>query len=112
MATNPADIQLTDEERRRLARLADQHGITWQALVEQAVAHLEQAQTHGEPPAWAELPPDVEEDTEYVAYCMEELRELEAQFGPEALTVENARRILSKVSGSIVDVLNQDRGER
>ena len=41
------------------------------------------------------------EDTEFLAHCAEVLKEIEADLGPEALTVENARRILSKVPGSL-----------
>ena len=95
---------LSDADRKQLAELAERTGDN---AVRAAVnAYLEQEDGNG-----AERP-GFEEDTEYLAYCMEELRELEARFGPEKLTDEEAHRILSKISGSIVDVLNEDRGER
>lgn len=96
--------ELSHADKQQLAELAERTGNN--AVREAVNAYLEQKDNNGTEA------PGFEEDTEYVAYCMEELRELEARFGPEALTAENARRILSKVSGSIVDVLNEDRGER
>src|SRR5262249_39608904 len=53
-----------------------------------------------------------EEDTEFFALCMEELRELEAELGPGTLTIEEAHRILSKVPGSMVEDIDEDRGDR
>ena len=52
------------------------------------------------------------EDTEFLAHCAEELREIEAELGPDALTVENARRILSRVPGSMAEAIIEDRGDR
>ncbi len=46
MATNPEDIRLTDDYRRRLAKVADQQGTSWQVLLDEAVKHIEQAQTN------------------------------------------------------------------
>jgi hypothetical protein len=96
--------ELSNTDKQQLAELAERTG---NDAVRVAVnAYLEQRDSNG-----AEAS-EFEEDTEYLAYCMEELRGLEARFGPEALTDEEAHRILAKVSGSIVDVLNEDRGER
>jgi hypothetical protein len=47
MATNPEDIWLTDDYRRRLAKIADQKETSWQALLDEAVKHIEQTQTNG-----------------------------------------------------------------
>ena len=33
MATNPEEVRLTDDYRERLARVADQQGTTWKALL-------------------------------------------------------------------------------
>ncbi len=55
---------------------------------------------------------EVDEDTELIAHCAQELQEIEAELGPEALTIEEARRILSKVPGSMADDIIQDRGNR
>ena len=96
--------ELSHADKQRLAELAERTGS--EAVRVAVSAYLEQQGSNG-----GEAP-GCEEDTEYLAYCMEELDKLEARFSQEALTAENARRILSKVSGSIVDVLNEDRGER
>lgn len=53
-----------------------------------------------------------DEDAEFLAYCAEELKGIEADLGPDALTIENARRILSKVSGSMTEAIIEDRGDR
>ncbi len=113
MATNPEDIRLTDDYRRRLARVADRNGTSWQALLDKAVTHIEQTPTNGEKHASAKLPPGFDEDTEYLALCMEELQEMEAeQGGAKKPTIEDAWRILSKVPGSMVEDINEDRGDR
>ena len=113
MATNPEEIQLTDDYRKRLARVADQNETSWQALLDQAMTHIEQTQLNGEQHVSAALPPGFDEDTEYLALCMEELRELEAEQGDSTKpTIEDAWRILAKVPGSMVDDINEDRGDR
>ncbi len=95
---------LNNADRQKLAELAERTG---DAAVRDTVhAYLEQGESNGS------AQPGFEEDTECLAYCMEELRAIEEKFGPEALTDEEAHRILSKVQGSIVDVLDDDRGER
>ena len=52
------------------------------------------------------------EDVEFLAHCTEDLKGIEADLGPDVLTVENARRILSKVSGSMAEAIIEDRGDR
>ena len=42
MATNPDDIKLSDQERRRLARLADERGRNWTEIMGEL---LESAET-------------------------------------------------------------------
>ena len=83
--------ELSNADKLQLAELAHRTG---DDAVRVAVnAYLEQRESNG-----AETP-GFEEDTEYLAYCMEELRKLEARFGPEALTDEEAHRILAKSQG-------------
>ena len=53
-----------------------------------------------------------DEDTECLTHCLQELREIEAELGPEALTLAEAHRILSRVPGSMVDDILDDRGDR
>ena len=48
MPTNPEDIELTDEHRRRIARIADQQGISWQTVVRNIMAGIEQMQSQEE----------------------------------------------------------------
>ena len=113
MATNPEEIQLPDDYRQRIAKLVDQHGTSWQTLLDSFMTHIEQHPPHGEQHASTEFPPGIDEDTEYLALCMEELRELEAeQSGAKKPTIQDAWRILSKVPGSMVDDINEDRGDR
>ena len=76
------------------------------------MTHIEQTQTNGEQHASATLPPGFDEATEYLALCMEDLREIEAEISSEELTLEAAERILSKVPGSMLEDVNEDRGDR
>ena len=102
MAINHPELNNTD--RQQLAELADRTG---NDAVRGAVsAYLERREST------AAERPGFEEDTEYLEFCMKELRGLEARFGPEALTDEESHRILSKVGRSVADLLNADRGER
>ena len=78
MATNPGDIRLTDDYRKRLAKVADQKGTTWQTLLAQFVTQIEQTKPTGEQHTSDPLPPGFDEDTEYLALCLAELREMEA----------------------------------
>ena len=113
MTTNPEEIRLTDDYRKRLARVADEQGTTWQTLLDRFVTQIEQTKSNGEPPPSAPLPPGVDEDTEYLALCMEELRQMEAEpGGAKKPTIEDAWRILSAVPGSLVDDINEDRDDR
>ena len=113
MATNPGEIRLTDDYRKRLAKVADQKGTTWQTLLAQFVTQIEQTKPTGEQHTSDPLPPGFDEDTEYLALCLAELREMEAaQGGVKKPTIEDAWRILSKVPGSMVDDINEDRGDR
>ena len=95
---------LNNADRQKLAELAERTGDD--AVRDVVTAYFAQGERNGT------KHPGFEEDTECLAYCMEELRAIEEKFGPEALTDEEAHRILSKVQGSIVDVLDDDRGER
>lgn len=97
-------MELNSTDRRQLAELAARTGND--AVRDAVNAYLEQWES---PEAEC---PGFEEDTEYLNFCMEELRGLEARFGPEALTDEESHRILSKVGRSAADLLNEDRGEQ
>ena len=113
MATNPEEIRLPDDYRQRLAKFVDQHGTSWQALLDTFMAHIEQQAITGEQPVSVALPSGIDEDTAYLALCMQELEELEAQqSGTKKPTIQDAWRILSKVPGSMVDDINDDRGDR
>lgn len=41
MATNPDDIHLSDQERKRLAKLADEHGRDWTEIVSELLDSAE-----------------------------------------------------------------------
>jgi len=96
MAIDPNDIRLSEEQKRLIAKRADQNGKPWQAVLQEALE-----------PADA----GIDEDTEFLALCAKELREIEAEVGADALTIEEAHRILSKVPGSMVEDIQEDRGE-
>lgn len=120
MATNPSE--LSQEDRRALTQLADKSGD--KGLRDAVNAYLKRS-AKGSEPNGSEArfatqanasgrPTDInfEEDTEFLALCLEELRELEAELGSETLTIAEAHRILSKVPGSMVADINEDRGDR
>jgi hypothetical protein len=120
MATNSS--ALSQEDRRALTRLAHKSGD--KGLRDAVNAYLQRS-AKGSGPNGSETrlatqakaagrPTDInfEEDTEFLALCMEELRELEAELGPGTLTVDEAHRILSKVPGSMVEDIHEDRGDR
>ena len=97
MATNPSDIYLDEEEKERLARVADKNGKPWREVLHEAIATYEQG-----------IVPANEVDID------EEIREL---FGvePEELkqvSVERMREILSKCSGSLAADIIADRADR
>ena len=102
--------ELSKADKQNLAAIAEKSGD--EALLKAVHAYIEHP-THPQQDKrnGAELL-GFEEDTECFAYCMEELGEIETRFGPNALTDEEAQRILSKVQGSVLDALNADRGER
>ncbi len=112
MATNPEDIELGKEEKASLARAADRNGKPWREFFRKAIASYEQDTPNGEKQASAALPSGFDEDTEYLELCMEDLREIEADLGSEALTLEAAEGILCNVSGSMLEDVNEDRGDR
>jgi hypothetical protein len=120
MATNSS--ALSQEDRRALTQIADKSGD--KGLRDAVNAYLERSAKGSEPNGSearlatqakaSDRPTDInlEEDTEFLALCMEELRGLEAELGPETLTIEEAHRILSKVPGSMVEDIHEDRGDR
>ena len=95
MATNPNDIQLSPEHKRLIAERADQNGKPWRTVLNDAL---------GKPTEFDEL-----EDTEFLAFCIEELEELKQKYGDEPPSLEDVRRILSKVPGSLADDIIADR---
>ena len=99
MATNPDEIHLSLEHKRLIAERADQNGKPWQDVLQEALE-----------------PKSVEdsyefEDTEFLALCAEDLKELEERLGPPP-SLEEVRHILSKVPGNMSDDIIEDRGDR
>ena len=120
MAIDLNEIQLSPEQRQLIAERAAQSGQLWQTVLQEnltpkgeaAFRPANESHQSAEGQAIEKLSPDFDEDTEFLALCMEDLRKIEAEVGSEALTLEEANRILSKVPGSMLEDLNEDRGER
>ena len=93
MTTDPNEIELSPEQKQRIAERATQNGQSWQTALEEALG-----------------PHPTEEedwlDTDYMARCAEERR------GKEPIGLERVREILSKVPGSMADDIIADRGDR
>lgn len=120
MATNSSEFSQAD--RRALTQLAEKSG---DKVLRDAVNAYLRRSAKGSEPNGSEAPSanqskaaghltdtNFEEDTEFLALCMEELGELETDLGPEALTTDEAHRILSKVPGSMVEDIQEDRSDR
>ena len=124
MSIDPNEIRLSSEQQQLIAERATRSGKPWQAILQDALcdALMPRSETASSPAngnaqpaqeqAKAQPPPGFDEDTEYLALCMEELCEIEAEFGSESLTGDDARRILSKVPGSMIEDIDEDRGDR
>lgn len=97
MVTDPNDIRLSPEQQQRLAKVANQHGQSWQAAFDDALAQLERKSRTDE---------DHELDTEFLALCAEEIR------GRKPVSLTRMREILSKVSGSMAQDIIADREDR
>ncbi len=92
MATSPDDIQLSSEYKRLIAERADEKGQPWQTVLHEVLA-----------------PTRAEEDwldTEFMDWCADQVR------GKQVISLEEARRILSTVSGSLSDAIIADRDDR
>jgi hypothetical protein len=93
MATNPEDIRLSEEQKRLIAERADRNGQSWQTVLQEALA-LESAKD------------DEGLDTEFMDWCAEQGR------GKDVISLEEARRILAKCSGSLAQNIIADREDR
>ncbi len=92
MATNPNDIYLSEEQKRHIAKWADQNGKPWQTVLQTML-----------------VPQNAEEDwldTEFMEWCAGQVS------GKKVISLEEARRILAKVSGSLSDMIMVDRMDR
>ncbi len=56
MATNPDDVHLTQDQRRRLAEAADQSGLPWRELLDRAHGLCATIDGNGRTPASRETP--------------------------------------------------------
>jgi hypothetical protein len=94
MAINPHDIHLSKEQQRRLAKVAEQNGTSWQEVLDDALTRLEC--------------PDDEMD------LAEEYQELfpTHELGQQPVSLEWMRHILSQCSGSLSEDTVADREDR
>ena len=95
MATNPNDIYLSADQKRHIAERADRNGKPWQTVL----------QTMLEPPN-AENAQEDWLDTAFMEWCAEQVR------GKTVISLEETRRVLAKVSGSLSDKIIADREDR
>ena len=94
MDINPHDIQLSEAQQRRLAKVAEQNGTSWQEVLDDTLTRLEC--------------PDDE------MALAEEYRELfpTHELGQQPVSLEWMRHILSKCSGSLAEDIVADREDR
>ena len=95
MTTDPNAIRLNREDKELLAKVADKNGQPWREALRNALAQYEQASSE-----------DDGLDNEFMDWCAEEVS------GKKIISLEEARRILSKVPGSMADDIIADRGDR
>lgn len=121
MAIDLNEIELSPEQKQIIAERATRNGKPWQTVLQEAIAPTSERTAQPangtsqpvEKRASAQPPPGFDKDTEFLALCMEELREIEAaQRSSKKPSIEDARRILAKVPGSMLDDINEDRGDR
>lgn len=121
MAIDLNEIELSLEQKQIIAERAAQNGKSWQAVLQEALTSPSERAAkpaNGTPQpvekqTSTQPPPGFDEDTAFLTLCMEELHEIEAaQRGSKKPTIEDARRILAKVPGSMLDDINEDRGDR
>ncbi len=120
MAIDLSEIQLSPEQKQLVAERAAQSGQSWQTVLQEALMLKGEAASRpangshqsAEKQDSGELSPDFDEDTEFLALCMEDLREIEAEQATiKKPTIEDARRILAKVPGSMLEDINSDEDE-
>lgn len=94
MDINPHDIRLSEGQQRRLAKVAEQNGTSWQEVLDDALTRLE-----------------CRDDEMALA---EEYRELfpTHELGQQPVSLEWMRHILSKCSGSLAEDIVADREDR
>jgi hypothetical protein len=93
MATNPDDICLSEEQKRLIAERADRNEQPWQVVLQEALASESAKDDEGL-------------DTEFMDWCAEQV------CGKDVISLEEARRILAKCSGSLAQDISADREDR
>ena len=92
MATNPNDIRLSEEDKELLAKTANKNGKPWRDVFRDAMAKYA-AEDEGL-------------DVEFMDWCAEQVR------GKDVISLEEARCILAKCSGSLAQDIIADREDR
>ena len=99
MATNPEEIRLTNDYRQRLAKLADQHGTSWQKLLDSLMTQSEQIQQKSDELDLVDI------DAEYRELFGHEIEE-------KPVSQERIEQIAAKCSGSFAQDIIDDREDR
>ena len=99
--TDLNEIELSFEQKQLIAERAARNGKTWQTVLQEALAPKSEEEEY-------------DLDTEFLALLAEDQKELEKELGHGPITIEEARKILSKVPGSMADdiIADADRGDR
>ena len=93
MTVNPNDIQLSPEQKRRVAEQANRNGKPWQRVLQEALDSNDVTDDEGL-------------DTEFMTWCADQVR------GKGIISLDEAHQILSKCSGSLAQDIIDDRGDR
>ena len=97
--TDLNEIELSPEQKKIIAERAAQNGKPWQTVLQDAITPKSEEEKY-------------DLDTDFLALCEQELEALNQELGPEPVTHERMREILSKVPGSMSDDILEDRGDR
>lgn len=99
MSIDVNEIKLSLEQKRTIAERAAQNGQPWQTVLQDAITPNSEEE-------------DQDLDTAFLALIAEEQKELEQALGHGPIRIEEARKILAKVPGSMADDIIADRGNR
>lgn len=99
MSIDVSEIKLSLEQKRTIAERAAQNGQPWQTVLQDAIT-----------PNSAKEDQDL--DTAFLALIAEEQKELKQVLGHEPISIEEARKILTKVPGSMAGDIIADRENR